>query len=363
MGNLLMVFNQLQSNRGTLRAPAPARPVDRTGELPTELTEALQRMQLLARGDPARASLVLPATAASGAQIYKVELGWGTLCLKHSMPKVHRHGIQAPEERSRFAAQWLRFARDVVGEAVPELLGEEPAMLAMEYLDPKRHSSWMELLRDGDVSPSTAAEAGRLIGRIHAASANNLAIAQRFQSDHVFHELRIAPMFLAAARAQPSLAERLEHFAATTARAKIALLHGDLIPENILVGPRGPVLVDADGACYGDPAFDAACCLSHLVLMGIWRPQLREQYLTCYDAFRAAYLQRVTWEMPEQVDERAALLLPAIMMAAVHGDDPVGFLYGARERDVVTGFARRLLVEPVLRLSAVRESWRRSFLG
>ena len=45
-----------------------------------------------------------------------------------------------------------------------------------------------------------------------------------------------------------------------------ALVHGDVSPKNILVGPAGPVFLDAECAWYGDPAFDLAFCLNHLLL-------------------------------------------------------------------------------------------------
>jgi len=43
-------------------------------------------------------------------------------------------------------------------------------------------------------------------------------------------------------------------------------VHGDVSPKNILVGPKGPVLLDAECAWFGEPAFDLAFCLNHLLL-------------------------------------------------------------------------------------------------
>ena len=36
------------------------------------------------------------------------------------------------------------------------------------------------------------------------------------------------------------------------------LLHIDLHPLNVMIGPRGPVVIDWTGACRGDPAVDVA---------------------------------------------------------------------------------------------------------
>ncbi len=38
----------------------------------------------------------------------------------------------------------------------------------------------------------------------------------------------------------------------------VGLLHLDLHPLNVMMGPRGPVVIDWAGACRGDPAVDVA---------------------------------------------------------------------------------------------------------
>lgn len=335
-----------------------ARPANDSGDSSTGILKALEKMDLLAPGDRPR---ITSAGNGVSSDIYRVDLGWGTVCVKRALPMLKIAGEWTlPVERNVFEREWLKIARAVVGESVPGVLGELPGMFAMDYLDPERYTAWKTQLHEGDINPSTAAEIGRMIGRIHAATANNFAVAQRFASDRIFRAARIEPLLLATAHAHPSASARLKHLAMTTERIKLALIHGDLSPQNLLIGPKGPVLIDAECAWYGDPAFDIALCLSHLLLNCIGQPQWRNNYLTCYDALCAAYAQRVTWEMPEQTDERAALLLPALLLANVHGRLPAEYLPQECDREHVAGFARKLLLDPMVRLAAVRESWRRS---
>ncbi len=117
---------------------------------------------------------------------------------------------------------------------------------------------------------ATACEVGRTVARIHAYSAARPELAAQFDTDAIFFEIRLEPYLLATARRHPDLAPVLQRLVAQTQAHAVALVHGDVSPKNILVGPRGPVLLDAECAWWGDPAFDIAFCLNHLLLKCLW---------------------------------------------------------------------------------------------
>src|SRR5205085_10506938 len=137
------------------------------------------------------------------------------------------------------------------------------------------------------------------------------SVAQTFANDAVFHSIRLEPYLEATARAHPALASVLMALSCETLATKIALVHGDVSPKNILVGKRGPIFLDAECAWFGDPAFDVAFCLNHLLLKCLWVPSAAERFLAAYDALEDAYVKRVTWEPTEDVERRTARLLPA----------------------------------------------------
>src|SRR6202021_2309589 len=95
----------------------------------------------------------------------------------------------------------------------------------------------------------------------------------------------------------PDLAAPLAHLAQGVARARRALVHGDVSPKNILVGRRGPVFLDAECAWYGGPAFDLAFCLNHLLLKCMLNRRAITRFLACYDRFAETYLRGVNWEL------------------------------------------------------------------
>ena len=138
--------------------------------------------------------------------------------------------------------------------------------------------------------------AARNLARIHAATAAEPAIADEFPTDAIFYDIRLEPYLVATGRAHPDLAATVRALVATTQANKRALVHGDVSPKNILCGPGGPVFLDAECAWWGDPAFDLAFCLNHLLLKCVWTPSARAGFLACFDAMAAAYRAQVTWE-------------------------------------------------------------------
>ena len=146
----------------------------------------------------------------------------------------------------------------------------------------------------------------------------------------------------------------------TTANTHEALVHGDVSPKNILIGPHGPVFLDAECAWYGDPAFDLAFCLNHLLLKGLWVPVRRKAFLQCYDVLAEAYLAGVDWEPRAGIEMRAATLLPGLLLARVDGKSPVEYLTADSDKDFVREIAGRFLRSPPDTLAAIRNAWQRS---
>src|SRR5207302_2592956 len=121
-------------------------------------------------------------------------------------------------------------------------------------------------------------------------------VAVAFPTDAIFHAIRLEPYLLATAEARPEHAEALRRLARRTASTHRVLVHGDVSPKNILVGPAGPVLLDAECAWYGDPAFDLAFCVNHLVLKSLVVPERRVELRQSCQVLAREYLRRCDWE-------------------------------------------------------------------
>jgi len=199
-----------------------------------------------------------------------------------------------------------------------------------------------------------------MLAAIHAGAAGSAEIAARFQTTELFEELRLAPFLRHAAIAHPDLAERLVALADRTAAARITLVHGDVSPKNILHGPNGPVLLDAECAWYGDPAFDLAFCSAHLLLKTVWKPQHTAAYLDAFYALQRGYLPGVDWESAAALDARAAPLTAAILLARVDGKSPADYVRTPEDKGFVRDAAHRLVNQGTPAMAALAAVWKQA---
>jgi aminoglycoside phosphotransferase (APT) family kinase protein len=324
-------------------------------DIPQDIIDALDRMHLLHGAHPTGE----PLTGGVSSDIWRLDLPDGPICIKRALAKLRvTADWQAPVERNLYEARWMRVANQVVPHASPALLGQHDGTLAMQYLPPDRYTLWKSQLRDGIVDFAFAAAVAATLGRIHAATAADPALAAQFPTDAIFYDIRLEPYLAHTGTAHPDLADRLRHLIEITQHNKRALVHGDVSPKNILRGPDGPVFLDAECAWWGDPAFDLAFCLNHLMLKCLWVPTASAALLDSFAAMTATYLPLVSWEPPTDLESRTAHLLPALFLARVDGKSPVEYITREDQRDRVRKVARRLLADPPNRLSDVARAWR-----
>ena len=328
-----------------------------TQDVPAPFAQALRELGL-AGAERLRG---VPLTGGVSSDIWRIDTRAGPVCAKRALPKLRvAADWHAPIERNQYEARWMRVADAAAAGSAPRVLGQHPALgvLVMSYLPPAGHRLWKDQLRQGQADVETAKAVGRTLARIHAYSAAQAGLAAQFDTDRIFFDIRLEPYLVATAAKHPDLTPVLQALVARTQACKHALVHGDVSPKNILVGAHGPVLLDAECAWWGDPAFDLAFCLNHLLLKCLWHPPAQAGFLACFATLAATYLEAVDWEPPAALEERAATLLPGLLLARVDGKSPVEYLQLDTQRDVVRRAARRLLLQPVARLADVSADWR-----
>jgi aminoglycoside phosphotransferase (APT) family kinase protein len=320
---------------------------------------AMRRIMVdLGLAGPGEGVVATPLAGGVSSGIYRIDLASGSYCLKQALPQLKvAKEWKVPVQRVFHEIDWLRTAATIVPGHVPRVVGQDDATMSfvMDHLGGDRRP-WKADLLAGLVDPEIARQVGDVLGRIHAATADDPQIAQRFATDANFHAIRLEPYLVEASRMHPEVADRLLATVDRTAATRRVLVHGDVSPKNVLVGGTKPVLLDAECAWFGDPAFDLAFCLNHFLLKAAHRPAGTTALLGCFGRFMAAYLPHVNWERIEAVQGRAAALLPGLALARVDGKSPVEYLSEPR-RHVVREASLGLLRDPPPTLDELAQRW------
>jgi aminoglycoside phosphotransferase (APT) family kinase protein len=271
---------------------------------------------------------ITPLTGGVSSDIMLLDDGRQRLVAKRALPqlKVAQHWPCHPSRIFR-EIDALRLLAPVC--PVPEIVYEDRAnFLYVMSAAPPDAEPWKARLLRGDASPALA----QSIGEIHA-----VMLAQNgFDDPGFFEELRIDPYYTFTAAQHPDLAEAFHRATQACRQTKSGLVHGDWSPKNILTTHHHPPLaLDFECIHRGDPAYDAAFLLNHLLLKTFHQPPHWAALKACAEAY-----MRPLANIPF-----AAVLihLPLLLLARMDGKSPIEYIH---EREPVRQFARALLAHP-----------------
>jgi 5-methylthioribose kinase len=209
--------------------------------------------------------------------------------VKQARPALERFPeYRAPTERALFESRYFETAAPFDREGVcigVVFFDERERVLVLEDLgDADPLSSALARGPAAEVA-SVACSLGAFLGAVHAGTRGR-SLAQRFENDamrrlhgdHIFHlpyrpnEFTLSPAVAARADAlqrDAALIETIDAAYERYLRPEGALIHADVQPDNVLLTPRGPRLLDAEIAHVGDPAFDVGILVAHLLLAAV----------------------------------------------------------------------------------------------
>jgi 5-methylthioribose kinase len=239
-----------------------------------------------------------------------------------------------------------KLARFLPRGSVPEVLFEdrENFLFAMTGAPPNAQT-WKAQLLLGSVSEDVAGQAGGILGKMIAGSWKDTGFEAEFGDQTVFDQLRIDPYYRATARRHPDLARHFVKLIAESGRRRFSLVHGDWSPKNLLVSDSRVMAIDFEVIHYGDPSFDAAFLLNHLLLKSFYRSEWRDRY----HAAAARFWSTLSDHLPPQADwfEPATIgHLGALMLARVDGKSPAEYIRTEDLKQRVRAFARGLMLQP-----------------
>ena len=252
-------------------------------------------------------------------------------------------------ERSAIDARCAQVLAELVPGSTPEVIAVVPRRNAFVMRSaPLGTETWKDRLLRGIVDTEVASAVGRLLGRLHAASAPRRDLAVAFADRSFFDELRIDPYLRYVAAATPDLARTIGGIADKLLSPGSCLVHGDFSPKNLLVAPdRHVLLVDHEVAHWGHPAFDVAFVTSHLCLKAMrFRGQgMSAAYLDAAAAVLDAYAQEAR-HLEGGIGRFAAQTVGALLLARVDGKSPVEYLTDEPDREFARALGRSVVLDP-----------------
>jgi aminoglycoside phosphotransferase (APT) family kinase protein len=245
-----------------------------------------------------------------------------------------------PPERAVAEAQALELMAQLAPGSVPRLLDSDREAFALVMEEaPAGWRPWKALLLEGVADAAVAAWLGALLAVVHSAD-GDIGSAESFEAQ------RVDPYLRTIQQRHPKQAGRIGAYIDQLLDTTECVVHGDYSPKNVLVGDDGLWVIDWEVAHRGDPAFDLAFLLNHLLLKTIHRPQARDGYEACGLAFLDGYGRHL--EMPYVLG-----LVGCLMLARVDGKSPAEYLTEPKRAQARTaGIA--LLTDPP---ESLQEAW------
>jgi Phosphotransferase enzyme family len=182
------------------------------------------------------------------------------------------------------------------------------------------------------------------------ASRGDASLRSEFRDRTVFNQLRIDPYYRTTASHHPELQQEFDDLIGTSLEIRTSLVHGDYSPKNFLVRGENIFLIDFEVVHRGDPSFDAAFLMNHLILKAFHLPAASRQFIALvYDFWRTLF----TALGPGGTSGFEAMTLRhlgGLMLARIDGKSPVEYIQEDATKQRVRHAATRILVERPRRL-------------
>ncbi|MCZ7644328.1 MAG: phosphotransferase [Planctomycetota bacterium] len=214
------------------------------------------------------------------------------------------------------------------GTITPLIFEDEPVHVLAMAAVPKPHENWKTMLLAGNIEVAHVRQFAELLGTVHRRSHEARAeLAAKFEDRRFFESLRLEPYYAYSAERVPDAARFLNALIEATRARRLALVHGDYSPKNVLVHAGRLVLLDHEVIHWGDPAFDLGFALTHLLSKAHHLPARRAAFAAAAGVFwkdYAAALGDVPWgAVLERFVVRHAL---GCLLARVAGRSPLEYL-------------------------------------
>lgn len=249
------------------------------------------------------------------------------IVVKQALPELKTKAKWVADQRRAIVeADAMRVYQSITPDSVPELLDCDEAnfTLTMSRL-PNTCTNWKQDMLEGRIHPEMGEKLGKILAQWHNKTAVDAAIKAKFMEGELFEQLRVSPFYRAVADKNPNLQKVINSLIEEITTEKIALVHGDFSPKNILATPdHSPIVLDFEVAHTGNPVFDLGFICAHLLCKTIRTNNSAEKEALIATAtnFLNSYRQSCNLATADSLPKHVAL----IALARVEGVSPVNYL-------------------------------------
>lgn len=267
-------------------------------------------------------------------------------------------------ERSRIfrEALSLKTLRPVLGPAaLPEVIHTDfQRFVYIMTAAPVGSQSWKESLLARRADSQVARNAGLLLAKMINASRADSSLASEFQDRAVFHQLRIDPYYRATAAWHPEMRREFDELISASLEIRTSLVHGDFSPKNLLIHGNNIFVIDFEVVHWGDPSFDAAFLMNHLLLKAFHQPIASRQFIALVYDFWKSLFAALKPEATTGFEAMTLRHLGALMLARIDGKSPVEYICDEATKERVRKAATKILGERPRTLDVAIDIVRRS---
>ena len=258
------------------------------------------------------------------------------IVVKQALPELKTKAKWVADQRRAIVeADAMRVYQSITPDSVPELLDCDEAnfTLTMSRL-PNTCTNWKQDMLEGRIHPEMGEKLGKILAQWHNETAINAAIKAKFMEGELFEQLRVSPFYRAVADKNPNLLQVINSLIKEITTEKIALVHGDFSPKNILATPdHSPIVLDFEVAHTGNPVFDLGFICAHLLCKTIRTDNSaeKESIIATATNFLNSYRQSCNKAIADSLPRHVAL----IALARVEGVSLVNYLDESAKRELV----------------------------